>query len=87
MEQDSEATAEKFLGEIQNAIEQVCKRPGVGTPKILDNPVFEGLRSWPVKSFPAIRIYYLTSEKTLRVIRVLHGKRDIDPLLEENNGV
>jgi antitoxin ParD1/3/4 len=75
----------RFLGAIQGAIRQVCKRPGIGAPKILNNPAFEGLRSWPVKSFPAIRIYYVTSEKMLRVIRVLHGKRDIDPLLEDDS--
>jgi len=42
-----------------------------------------GLRSWPVKDFSAIRVYYLTSEKMLRIVRVLHGQRDINPMLED----
>jgi plasmid stabilization system protein ParE len=35
-----------------------------------------------VKGFPATRIYYIASEEAVRVIRVLHGKRDIDLLLK-----
>jgi plasmid stabilization system protein ParE len=30
-----------------------------------------------------MRIYYLHSGDDLRIVRVLHGKRDIDPLFEE----
>jgi plasmid stabilization system protein ParE len=40
------------------------------------------LRSSPVRSFSDIRVYYLVSEQTLRVVRVLHGRRDINPMLE-----
>ncbi len=30
-----------------------------------------------------MRVYYIHSEDGLRILRVLHGKRDINPLLEE----
>ncbi len=61
----------------------MCKHPEIGTPKALVHSVLAGLRSWPVKGFPAIRIYYLRSGQALRIVRVLHGKRDIDPMLED----
>ena len=32
-----------------------------------------------------MRIYYLYAGKELRIVRVLHGKRDINPLLEEDS--
>jgi plasmid stabilization system protein ParE len=35
-----------------------------------------------VPGFPAIRVYYLLAGEELRVIRILHGKRDIHALLE-----
>ncbi len=57
--------------------------PGAGAPKLLENPSLAGLRSWPVHGFPAMRIYYLHAADELRIVRVLHGKRDINPLLEE----
>ena len=50
---------------------------------MLDNPSLSGLRSWPVRGFPAMRIYYIHSGGDLRIVRILHGKRDINPLLEE----
>ena len=56
--------------------------PGVGAPRHLQNPKLEGLRSWPVYGFPAQRVYYLHDKNQLRIVRVLHGKRDIRSLLE-----
>lgn len=85
IEQDAGDAAERFLEAIQVAIKQLCKHPGIGTPKALQNPALAGLRSWPVKGFSAIRVYYLTSEKMLRIVRVLHGKRDINPMLEDES--
>ncbi len=37
--------------------------------------------------FEAIRIYYLPDEDTLRVIRILHGKRDVKSILEHDRTV
>ena len=36
-----------------------------------------GLRSWPLKGFEPIRIYYVEVPGCLRVVRVLHGKRNV----------
>lgn len=77
--------AERFLLAVRNSIEEVSKRVGIGVPINLKNPKLAGLRAWRVTGFPAIRVYYLVSEKTLRVIRILHGKRDIHPLLESTD--
>jgi toxin ParE1/3/4 len=55
----------------------------MGSPKAFSNPALAGLRSWPVRGFPVIRIYYLVTEKSLQIVRVLHGKRDIHTLLED----
>lgn len=47
-----------------------------------DNPQLQGLRTWPVAGFETIRVYYLPDEDTIRVIRVLRGKRVIKRILE-----
>ena len=82
LEKDAGEAAENFLAAVQNAIQQICRRPGIGSSKVLNHPVLEGLRSASIKGFAAIRVYYLNSEKALRVIRILHGKRDIASILE-----
>jgi len=35
-----------------------------------------------LRDFEAIRIYYVVDEDTLRVIRILHGKRAVKRILE-----
>ena len=85
IEKDAARAGERFLEAVQSAIEMLCQMPGMGAPKLLKNPRLEGLRSWPVRGFPAMRIYYLHVRDELRIVRVLHGKRDINPLLEEED--
>jgi toxin ParE1/3/4 len=85
IEKDSPRAAERFLDAVRSAIEMLCRVPAVGAPKILENPSLSGLRSWPVRGFPAMRIYYIHRGDALRIVRVLHGKRDINPLLEEES--
>lgn len=82
MEQDSPLAAERFLRAARTAIREACKRPGLGTTVQLKNPQLVGLRSWLIDGFPSIRIYYLISGPTFRVVRVLHGKRDLRAILE-----
>jgi toxin ParE1/3/4 len=82
IEKNAEPAAERFIVAVQAAIEQICKRPELAPLKPLKSPSLSGLRSKPVKGFPSIRIYYLVSEGTVRIIRILHGKRDLNPLLE-----
>jgi plasmid stabilization system protein ParE len=50
---------------------------------VLDNPRLKGLRSWPVSGFEAHRIYYVETPDAIRVIRILHGMRDLPPILED----
>jgi toxin ParE1/3/4 len=83
IEQDTEAAAERFLNATMAAIQVVIQRPAVGSPKRLENESLQGLRSFPVKGFPAIRVYYLVYEQTIQVVRVLHGKRDLGRLLKD----
>jgi toxin ParE1/3/4 len=83
VEKNAACAAERFLEAVQLATEMLCRMPGAGAPKILENPSLTGLRSCPVRGFPAMRIYYIHRGDELRIVRVLHGKRDINPLLEE----
>lgn len=85
LEEEAEEVAARFLEAAQESIRQLCVRPGMGSPRAFANPALDGLRSWPVQGFSAIRIYYVVAGKTLRVVRVLHGKRDIHALLENES--
>ncbi len=81
--QGVEDVADRFIDGVNESVATLAKRPTLGSPKKLKNPRLHGLRRWPVAEFPVIRIYYITKDDELRIIRVLHGKRDVDQILGE----
>lgn len=86
IEKDAPRAAERFLEAVQTAVEALCRTPRAGSPRVLEDPALAGLRSWPVSGFPALRIYYTHGGDELRILRILHGKRDIKASLEEEAG-
>lgn len=82
VEQDAPNAAFRFLDAVDESVEQLLSMPHMGTPKGLSNPALEGLRMWPVKGFEELFIFYLVRGETLRVVRILHGKRDINRILK-----
>jgi plasmid stabilization system protein ParE len=85
LEKSAPSVARRFLDSVELTVKQLCKAPGMGPPKRIANPFLAGLRSWPVTGFPAVRIYYLFAADEVRILRVLHGKRDVAALLEEES--
>ena len=81
VEQDKPKVAERFLSAARRTT--VHPDPQGGAPKRLSREALRGLRSWPVKGFEDVRVYYLAHEAGVRVVRVLHGKRDINNILEK----
>ena len=82
LREDALEAATRFLDAVDESIEVICRMPHLGAPKLLKNPIFSGLRSWAVKGFEDILIFYVVQPDALRVVRVLHGRRDIKRILE-----
>lgn len=85
IEKEIPEVARRFLDAVESAVDTLCRTPGIGASKQLANPLLAGLRSWPIPGFPLVRVYYIYAGNELRVVRVLHGKRDIQRLLEESS--
>jgi toxin ParE1/3/4 len=83
-EQQAEAIAQRFLDAFEAGTEQLRSMPDIGAPRHSTNPQLAGLRSWPVPGFPSIRIYYIRLSDSLRIVRVLRWRRDVGPILEED---
>ena len=84
-DQGSESASERFLVSMEDTIQQILRWPGTGAPVSPAFPGLNGLRSASIRGFPAIRIYYLVSDGALRIIRVLHGKRDLESILQDES--
>jgi len=79
---DSPAVASRFLDDLRHAFERVLGFPNVGKLWPTTSRELQGLRRWPLPHFP-YSIFYLPSETTIEIVRVLHNSRDLPPLLED----
>ena len=79
--------AVRFRTAVRQTVQSLRGHPLVGPRYRSGNPQLQTLRTWAVAGFEAIRIYYLLNEDTLRVIRILHGKRDVKRILEREEGI
>ena len=50
------------------------------------NPCLEGLRKWSVKGFEKHLIFYLSVDNYIEIVRILHAARDIEAILERQEG-
>jgi toxin ParE1/3/4 len=78
--------AVRFRAAVRQTVQSLQQHPLMGPRYRSSNPQFQTLRTWAVTGFEAIRIYYLLDEDTLRVIRILHGKRDVKGILNGDAG-
>ncbi len=79
--QDTPEVAVRFLEEFERAIEQLLSFPNLGRAWPTKNPNLQGLRRFPLKGFP-LSLFYLPTEKTIEIIRVLHYSRRLPPELQ-----
>jgi plasmid stabilization system protein ParE len=82
LDQNLPDIAERFLLAVKYAVDTAIATPDAGTPKHLDNPQLAGLRTWTIHGFDEFRLYYLVRNNSFTVVRVLHGRRDIGSILE-----
>ncbi len=75
--------ADRFLDALESACEQLLKAPEIGRLYRTNNPALAHLRKWRVPTFPNHLIFYHPVEGGVEVVRVLHGARDLEPLLDE----
>lgn len=74
--------AVRFRDSVRRTIQFLRSHPEVGPRYRFRNLQHQTLRSWPVAGFEAIRIYYMVDEDAIRIIRILHGRRDVKSILQ-----
>jgi plasmid stabilization system protein ParE len=80
VDQDAPVVAFRFREAVIESVEQLKSHPRMGT---LFPGSISDLRSWPVKGFETIRIYYFEVPGRLRVVRILHGMRNVRRILKQ----
>ncbi|NML45732.1 type II toxin-antitoxin system RelE/ParE family toxin [Ramlibacter sp. G-1-2-2] len=72
-----------FVDAIQDAYGHLSRHPGTGSPRYAQLLGIDGLRSWPMRSFPYI-VFYFERPDLVEVWRVLHANRDLPVHLQES---
>jgi plasmid stabilization system protein ParE len=49
----------------------------MGARREFRDPKLAGMRAWPITRFPKYLIFYLPTKRGIRVLRVIHGARDM----------
>ena len=80
---DNPDAASRFIQAVEKALERLSEMPEIGAVRECDNPRLAGVRRWPVPKFSRYLIFYQVTEDSIRVLRVLHGARDIPSLFED----
>jgi len=80
--------SERLLTAAENAFARLAEMPGLGVAYSSAFGSQVGLRRWPVPGFRNHLIFYRPTTTGIEIVRVLHGARDIDAaLMEEDDGL
>lgn len=66
---------------IEATLQVLAREPQLGSYYRATNPRLADVRFWPVRGFGEHVVFYRDRPDAIEVVRVLHGKRDLDAVL------
>lgn len=80
---DNEDAADRWLDAVDQTIDQtIANNPRIGVKRDYGRPTLAGFRMIAVRDFENYLVFYRIDGQVLRIIRVLHGARDIPNVLD-----
>jgi toxin ParE1/3/4 len=76
--QDNLPAADRLLDAAEETFQLIAESPDIGSQRSFRKLV--GIRSRPVSGFRNYLVFYQTRRKTVVIVRVLHGMRDLPRL-------
>jgi toxin ParE1/3/4 len=76
------ATAQRFVDKVDETVQGLCSTTTPGMPWMSENPRLRGLRWTKVRGFPNHLLFFRVSDELIEIIRILHGARDIETILD-----
>ena len=83
--QASLETALRFYDAAAATFEKIAQMPSMGERWDSSNPRLAELRVWRVEGFEKRLIFYRPVDGGIEIVRVLHGARDIESVLESKS--
>lgn len=63
----------------------LARSPGVGELRESRDPALAGIRVWRISGFDKHLVFYRPIDGGIEVVRVIHGRRDLDSILGPAN--
>jgi toxin ParE1/3/4 len=79
--------ANRFFAQTEAIFNRLAGAPGIGTPYETDEPLYAGLRYFPIPRFRDNFVFYAPTPDGIEVYRVLHGARNIRGILADEFGI
>lgn len=79
--------SDRFLQAAEETFQQLGQMPEMGKRCQFYHPELQNIRQIGVKEFRKYIIFYILSERAVEIIRVIHGARDLENLLTEDNQI
>lgn len=76
-------TAIRFFDATHATFKTLLTMPGIGRDRPVANTRIGSLKQWAVSDFDKMLIFYRIVSTGIEIIRVLHGERDIDRILND----
>lgn len=73
--------AERFIDAVEVAFQKLAIAPLIGAEQDFQSPRLAGIRRWFVPGFKHHLIFYRVTATTVEIVRVLHGARDIEAVI------
>jgi toxin ParE1/3/4 len=81
---DNVSAAERFLDAVEATFERLAQSPLIASEYHTSNVRLQGLRVARIRGFPKHLVFYFPQGDGIDVLRVLHGARDLDSILDES---
>lgn len=72
--------AERFIHAVDSSLARLQETPEIGRCRAESTRA--RVRSWPVRGFMRVLIFYRVGDETIEVVRVVRGERDLEALFE-----
>ncbi len=79
---DNLSAALRFYERVEETLSLLKVWPHCGAIRTTNNPVLQGLRSYPIPGFRSYLLFYLPVKEGIDVVRVIHGARDVPQVLD-----
>lgn len=73
-----------FLNDFSTTCGLLSQQPEMGWPAVMQHPRLRGIRTLRVSGrFDKYLVFYVLPGKSIEVVRVVHGAKDLDALFSE----